>query len=1220
MNIQIINKSLIIVFCIFLFNQTRLYAADFIVPNSSGEPVVIDIANLNLISDIDVTIADFPNQPRPYRDSNTKSLVVFPPPFSGPEKTIVVRAGSSTVSKTISYRPSLNGVLRNSLLPSLVKARAGNTATKISDGRVVLIGGSKGIAESSFDSIEIFNPENGRSTALKTPNEKKESGLKVSRSQHSATYLGITEDPIGMVIGPVEQVLIVGGFSEEGLLESSIEIVEIKVGTNTGTSTLLTGNKSKLKKARIFHSANLLPNGEVLIIGGQGRINMTNFGALNSVELFDPISKSVLPSEITLNTPRLLHTSTTLQNGNILIVGGFTNEKQSEFGIGPATETTELIDVTNLSIKKTGLLFNGENDAVGGHTATLLTNGLVLIIGGSSDFFTRREGDQIEGLSKGVLQFYNPANESFNLITNKSGGNLVLQNTRFLHSSVLLPNGNIAVIGGLNIKAGTSTSTFISTPVTTIEVLNPDLNSFSGSKLVADQAPSLETLTGRILPTAAIVTPKNKTLGLLSASDSSSFLNSALYISGGFTNGIGKLPTKISELVQIESNDTVEGRKISVSPEAFIQGSYLSQLLVSLDDFTKVPSILVEPQTVNLSSSNSFVANLKVLTTNNENILLKSQVNDPNGSIVVSPSLFQVGEDVTIIRKDGTVQGEFEVIFLPADTKDDFIPAKLKVNVSDSAKPFLSSVPAFGVSLSNQAPDNTEMIQLKVFSQDGKTELTSVPSNTQVVATVENPALLNLGGTGISSVTGTLATQFTLNAIKPGSTNINFSISFPDVLSLSVPTEITGTPTFPTTPISSTTLALLSANGAEISTVNRLTPISFSAEDFRLSSNNLFPLYVPVDLQSSVDSSTITGLFTIRPVFGIDLLTTTPRTPVNGRGDHFRAPLSVEPSAIGGFVSSNLDISPVAVIASSDGLRTLEFDEEVTKNLDGQFNMINSLSDVTSLQLFEFGRTKIAALKDSKVIVLDQESGDVETSSSLSANGFEMKLTKIDNQNAAVVSVGQKGVDLIFPITDDEPRIVNFELPGITKNITLVEKLGGQAGLFAVVYDGNETISIVNLLDINASVQTISTEGEKISMIDFAGRYTVNGKVTDLLVASTQRDVLLFDLNSFTSVPVDEELNIKSKIEDLVVIDGIAYLALGENGIIALSIGALLNANDEIPAQVAAFKKNTLNVVKSNGKRTTVSKPLNAKILANSKPFLLSSGEGNDITIIRVTP
>ena len=1217
------KKILKVLIIVFLLNYGFVYAADFIVPNSSGEPIVVDVSGLNLISGIDVTIGDFGNQPRSYRDSNTKSLVIFPAANSNTEKTLEIRAGSSSITKTISFRPSPSGILKNSTLPSLMQARAGNSTVKISDGRIILAGGSKGLAEDPIDTIEVFDPETGKSDSLKTPNGLKNSKLRIPRSQHSATYLGITESPLGMITGPVEQILLTGGFSTNGLLENSLEIIEIRVGTNEMVSTLLSGSKSKLKKARIFHTASLLPDGRVLIVGGQGLINMTAIGALNSIELFDPVTSTIQASGISLNVPRLLHTATTLQNGSILITGGFTNEQQSRFGFGPGTEVAELVEVSNLIIRQVGNLVN--NEGLGGHSTVLLTNGLVVVTGGSSDFFSSRTKDDVKGVTKNTIQFYNPQSETFSVISSNSGGNSVLQTARFLHQSILLPNGNIVVIGGLNINAGLNTTTLISSPVSSIEVIEPNLLTFTGNSLKAELKTTLETTTGRILPTASLITPRNKTFGFLSAFDLNNFTNCGVYITGGFTNGLGKLPTKVSEFLQVESTNTIEGRQIKISPEALIRGSYLEQLIVNLDTFKKIPALKVEPQTINLSASNNFSASIMVFSTNNEIILLKAQVSDPNGSIIVSPSLFQVGETVTLSRKDSSATGEFEVSFLPTEASKDFIPARIKINVSNSSKPFLATVPGFGLSLNSQNDNTSENIKVKVLSQDGATEFSSIPLNTNITATILDPTIANLGGTGISSVIGTLATQFTVNATKPGKTSLNFSINFPDVLTVSIPVEVTGSPSFSNTPIDSSVLSSLTASGIEFSGVNKLNSNSVSIGDLRLNSNaELFPIYVPINLLSSIDNSSVAGLFTIRPVFGVDLFTSLPRTIVNRTSTNFKNPLTTEPISIGGIVPSDSSIEPVAILASSDGLRITHYSASVSKNLDEPINMISGLSDVKDLKLFEFGgqikSTKIAAVKGAMLFVLSAESGDQETFADLSGLGLEQELASIDNQTASVISVGTSGVDLVFPITDVEPRVVNFQLPGITKNISVVEKLSSQTGPFVIAYDGSSTISIVNLVDVNASVRSINTEGEKIKKIDYAGRFTVNGMLTDVLIASTQREILLFDLNNLTSIPVSEELKIKTSIEDLLVIDGVAYLALGSNGILALNIGALIDSTNETSAEIAHFRKNILTVIKPTGREAILTRTLNVSKLADSKPFLLASGKENNLTVLRVSP
>ena len=1219
-NIKKLLTSLLFLSCFLLLASCffSVFAADFIIPNSSGEPIIIDISDLNLTTGLDVSVGEFTDQPRTYRDLSTKSIAIFPPAGSDSERTIQIRAGSTTVTKTVSFRSSPDGNLKDSSLPDLHEARAGNTATKISDGRVVLIGGSKGLADTPVNSLEVFNPEVGRSDLLKTPDDSKKAKLQISRSQHTATYLGISSSPLGMISGPVEQILVTGGFSNNGLLESSIEIVEINVGSNQGVSTLLSSKKSKLKKARIYHTASLLPDGRVLIIGGQGRINKTNLGALNSLEIFDPVTKSVQVSSNSLSTSRLLHTSTILQNGNILIAGGFTNEKSNSFGLGPATDTAELINTKDFTIKKVGLL----KKSVGGHTATLLTNGLVLIVGGNNDLFAGLDGNIARGLSVGTIQYYSSSNETFKFVTNKSTeGNLDLQTARFLHQTVLLPNGNLAVIGGLNIKPGFSTEQFINTPVSKIEVLSPDLAA-SGDTLKVDQKAILETATGRILPTAVLVTPKNKTQGFLSPSDISKFVNCAVYVTGGFTNGFGKLPTKATDLLQIESNVGIEGRSIEVTPNAIIQGSYLDTLLVQIGEFSAVPSLKVEPQAVNLSSSNNFLSTAMVFSTNDQSLLLKPVVS--TDLIIVSPSLFQTGDNVTITRKDPSVQGQFDVSFVPASDINSFIPAKLTVNVSNSSMPFLVTVPPYGISLSVQEGFNIQPVQIKIFSEDGMTELTSVLPNTFITATIQDPEIANIIGTGISSVTGTIQTQFQIKAVKPGKTTLTFSINSTDILPISIPVQVSATPTFSssTSSIDNTVLDGLSTNGVSFSGTKNVNSTSFSLQDVIISINNsIFPIYVPINLQSSIDGSISPGLFTIRPIFGVDLLTALPRTFVNKGETNFRTPLIAEPTAIGGFVSSDIEKDPVAALASDDGLRTVTFVRD-NQNLTGSLSMLSNDFGVKELKFFKFGtdkkQTKIVLLKGSMISLIDAESGEQESSATLSGEGFELVLTEINNQTAAVVSVGTSGVDLVFPVTDAEPRVENSRVATNVKHITVVNKIGDKAGPYVVAYDDAKTISIRNLTSLNDPVQSIDTNGERFTKIDYAGKFLVNNKTTDVLICAGERSVTLFDLNNLTTIPVNEALKIKNKIEDLLVIDGTAYLALGDGGILALSVGGLIDNSKQ--AIITTFTKNKLTVVKASGKETFITKPLSANKLANAKPFLLSSGPNNNLTVIRVSP
>lgn len=1221
-NIVIMKKLLIKILVIACFLScifySRSFAADFIIPNTGSDPIVIDIANLNVTSGIDVTVGSFNTQPRPYIDENIKELVIFPLAGDSSEKVIQLSAGNSVITKTISFRSAPPGNIQSSSLPDIQTARAGNTVTKISDGRVILTGGSKTLSTMALSSIEIYNPETGRTEFLNALDSTKKAILARSRSHHTATYIGRSNQPIGEITGPVEQILLVGGFTKDGSLDNTIEIVEIKVGSNEAVSTLLQGKNTSLKKARLFHTASLLSDGRVLIIGGLGKLNSSMIGALNSVEIFDPVTKKVLPSTITLNTARLLHTATILQNSDILIVGGFTNEKASDFKFGPATETAELIDVATLTTKSVGSLVNLEG--IGGHAAALLTNGYVLISGGSTDFFSGQDEDGFRGLTKGTLQVYNPANETFSLVNDSEGNKLNLKTTRFLHSTVLLPNGDITFIGGLNIKPGINTDIAINTPVSEIEIIRPDLSVSSPIILKAEYKSIFENFTGRILPSAILVTPKNKTEGFLTTDFSNNFVNSAVYITGGFTNGSGALPTASSELLQIVLNEAIEGRNVELSPKAVVKGGFLDQFIAQISEFTKLPSVTSNPQTINLSTSNNFMANVIFSSTNNNSVLLKAESLDPNESIVVSPVLFQTGDTVSITRKDASVNGEFELNVLPANADEEFIQARLKVNVSDSSKPFIYTIPEGGISLSADEGFNSAMIQLKILSGDGLSEFTTVPLTTSITASVADPSIINLGNSGVSSIVGTLATEFSVHAIKPGATTLNFSTTFPDVLSVSIPVQVSGTPSFSDVPLDTTIINSLASNKIELSDITKLNPTLISLNDVRISSNSsLFPTYIPINLISSLDLTVKKGLFTISSIFSADAQTSVPRTLTTSLENKFKSSTFEGVSVIGGIVSENENLNPIVIFATTDGLRILQYDSLIDRNISNNPQILNNTSNVNDLKLIELdGSIKIILITGDSLQILDAITGDLESAFRLSGIGKEIEFVTIGNQLGCVVSVGVNGADLVHPLTGGGTRVVNFQLGGITERIDVVNELDGKTGPFIIAFDEINTISATNLVDVDTSINSVLTDGSMITDIAYAGKFKVNEKLTDVLVAASDRQLLLFDLNNRSLINPRNDLKLKTKINDLLVKDGIVYLALGKQGIEAVTVDSLINSTSD--ADVRSFTKNQLKVIKSNGSEVIKTKKINSVILADSTPFLLSSGNGNDLTVIKISP
>jgi Galactose oxidase, central domain len=247
---------------------------------------------------------------------------------------VLVLGGSTRPSAESAevYDPALRTF---TLLGKLNVPRDGFTVTLLADGQVLIVGGSN--PTGTLNSAERFDPVTNTFSLV--------GSLNTPRTTHTATLLSDG------------RVLIIGGEIYRGNVHRTAEFYDPR----TGTFTLTTGG---LLNERHKHAAVALPSGDILVIGGATRSDWQ--GRMNSMEVFD-IGTESFGRIIDANAARFKFNEAVarLSDGRILIAG--------------ASQIVELYDPEAANITTgTGAL---DTDRFY-QTATLLNDGRVLIVGG----------------------------------------------------------------------------------------------------------------------------------------------------------------------------------------------------------------------------------------------------------------------------------------------------------------------------------------------------------------------------------------------------------------------------------------------------------------------------------------------------------------------------------------------------------------------------------------------------------------------------------------------------------------------------------------------------------------------------------------------------------------------------------------------------------------------------------------------------------------------
>lgn len=278
------------------------------------------------------------------------------------------------------------------VMERMQESRAFHTATRLNDGRVLVVGGVSANWNAAVASTEIYDPKTNKWTSAGT--------LPEPRARHTATLLNSGK------------VLVVGGHDASGT-----ELTKVLEYDPTGSGSWSVAGA--LSQGRFNHDAVLLTStstGEVLVMGGGVR---GGIDGLTSAELYNPVSRGwTSVSSGTLEKGREGVVAVEMSGNRVLAVGGFPSSPRTAEVYQRTNGTWSLVSATAAQSRV-------------GHTVTRLTGGDILVAG--ADLNNNSYGASTELFSETTLSW-------------RSAGSL--SEPRAYFTATRLDSGDVLVTGG----------------------------------------------------------------------------------------------------------------------------------------------------------------------------------------------------------------------------------------------------------------------------------------------------------------------------------------------------------------------------------------------------------------------------------------------------------------------------------------------------------------------------------------------------------------------------------------------------------------------------------------------------------------------------------------------------------------------------------------------------------------------------------------------------
>lgn len=261
--------------------------------------------------------------------------------------------------------------------------------------------------------------------------------------------------------GPIANVSI-GSSATNG--QTMVVAVNGQLGADSGTTKAtvtvktagwVTKDGSASTSIGAAPTATVLPNGRVLVTGGQFFAVSSGAGTTAAAYVYDPATGRLVPTGA-MNVSRTQHTATLLANGSVLVAGGYTSVQTGTGYTQTLLNSAEVWDPVTGTWSLVGSFTTARNRHLAWRIPSGVNAGKVALIGGSTSTFG--------GSPTTSIQIYDPATQTWSAGPNLQIARYDAQAVQLANDTYTSPGRTFIDAGKLLIVGGTGGTASNSTP------------------------------------------------------------------------------------------------------------------------------------------------------------------------------------------------------------------------------------------------------------------------------------------------------------------------------------------------------------------------------------------------------------------------------------------------------------------------------------------------------------------------------------------------------------------------------------------------------------------------------------------------------------------------------------------------------------------------------------------------------------------------------------